>query len=123
MIAMLGVSVYLGLVIESSGKAAMVDSSVHYVKDSFIVLARWYNFLALIWFYNFLLGCQHVMTAGAITQWYFTREDDRLQNVQGRSFTMLVRYHLGTVALGSFLLAILLLFQWLLKILRVRRLY
>ncbi|EAT44789.1 AAEL003867-PA [Aedes aegypti] len=119
MIAMLGVSVYLGLMIESCGKATMVGSSVHYVKDSIIVLARWYNFLALIWFYHFLLGCQHVMTAGAITQWYFTREDDRLQNVQGRSFTMLVRYHLGTVALGSFLLAILLLFQWLLKILRL----
>ena len=34
---------------------------------------RWYHLFALFWGVQFIVACQHVVIAGAIAVWYFTR--------------------------------------------------
>ncbi|XP_058823937.1 choline transporter-like protein 1 [Topomyia yanbarensis] len=99
------VAVYFILIIESAGKPVLVAKSVVYEKDNLVLVTRWYNIFAIVWFCQFLFDCQRMVTAGSITAWYFTVDKSRLGNAEKRSFVLLLRYHLGTVALGSFLIA------------------
>ncbi|XP_022236316.1 choline transporter-like protein 1, partial [Limulus polyphemus] len=68
---------------------------------------KWYHLLALFWFTQFIIACQHVVIAGAVASWFFTRDKSKLGTPIATSFYNLVRYHLGSVALGSFLVALL----------------
>lgn len=55
---------------------------------------------------EFYLGCQHMVVAGGVAQWFFTREKKRLSLPMMRSTGLLVRYHLGTVAFGSMVIGL-----------------
>ncbi|XP_055539575.1 choline transporter-like protein 1 isoform X2 [Wyeomyia smithii] len=97
---------YFFLIIESTARPTVIGGSVEFVKNPLVHTARWYNLVALIWFNSFLVDCQHMVTAGAISAWYFTQDKSRLGNITGRSFLTLLTYHLGSVALGSLILTI-----------------
>ncbi|XP_038120308.1 choline transporter-like protein 3 isoform X2 [Culex quinquefasciatus] len=105
------------LVIESSGHAKLIDGSVTYEKSTLVLITRWYHLITLAWFLQFVYGCQHLVTAGATTQWFFTRDKSTLKAPVPRSWFALIRYHLGTVALGSLLMSFIQLLQWLQRIL------
>lgn len=60
--------------IESSGKLIIQNNTnALYVKDDTMKVARWYNLMALFWTAQFIIGCQHMIIAGAVAIWYFTR--------------------------------------------------
>lgn len=60
--------------IESAGRLTHLNSTnVEFVKDGAMKLARWYNILALLWCTQFVIACQHIVIAGAVATWYFTR--------------------------------------------------
>lgn len=106
-------------------------------------VTRWYNLLAFLWTSQFLIGCQHMVIAGAVSSWFFTRylsnkeqfflntfffifslffffsNKTDLNSPVCKSFYNLIRYHLGTVAMGSFLIAIVQLIRLLLKAVEV----
>lgn len=82
------------------------NASAKYVKDATMKVTRWYNLLALFWMTQFVIGCQHMIIAGAVATWFFTRNKSNLDSPVCGSIQHLVRYHLGTVALGSFLIAV-----------------
>ncbi|CAG2057875.1 unnamed protein product [Timema podura] len=69
------------------------------------LVTRWYNLFGLFWFTQFIMGCQHMVIAGAVSKWFFTRNKSSLDSPILKSFKNLVRYHLGTVAMGSLLIA------------------
>lgn len=71
-----------------------------------MLVTRWYNVLTLFWMSQFIVGCQHMIVAGAVATWFFTRNKAQLDWPLARSFRQLVRYHLGTVALGALILAV-----------------
>lgn len=97
---------YLTIWIESAGKLTIENNqSAKYVKDNTIKATRWYNVMALLWCSNFIMGCQHMVVAGAVSTWFFTRDKDNLKWPIFVSFKRLFFYHMGTVALGSFLIA------------------
>ncbi|XP_064212492.1 choline transporter-like protein 2 isoform X2 [Tribolium castaneum] len=54
-----------------------------------------------IWTFALANGCQCMIVSGAISTYYFTRDKSTLQKPVRASFYVLMRYHLGTVALGS----------------------
>ena len=58
----------------------------------------------MIWIYAFIEACADILIAGAVTEWYFARENPH--NPISTSLTNLIRYHLGSAALGSLLIAI-----------------
>lgn len=69
-----GLWLFFVLWIESSGILTVENNtSAKYVKDSTMKVTRWYNLLALFWFSQFLVGCQHMVIAGAVAMWFFTR--------------------------------------------------
>lgn len=100
---------YFSLWIESAGNLTRIsadDPKYYYKKDIIIKVARWYNLFALFWLVQFCVGCQHMVIAGAVSKWFFTRDRKSFGCPIARSFWNLVRYHLGSVALGSFLIAL-----------------
>jgi len=62
--------------IESSGylyKKEIGVENYEYRKDGAMKFTRWYNLLALFWFSQFVLACQQMVIAGAVSKWFFTR--------------------------------------------------
>ncbi|XP_058454180.1 choline transporter-like protein 1 isoform X1 [Malaya genurostris] len=99
--------VYFTMWIESSGMLKVENNqSAKYEKDSTMLFTRWYNLLAFFWICQFIIGCQHMVIAGAVAYWFFSRNRSNLGNPILKSFGNLVRYHMGTVAFGSFIIAL-----------------
>ncbi|PSN43901.1 hypothetical protein C0J52_03676 [Blattella germanica] len=95
------------VVIESSGILKQSKSEpATYEKDTTMKVTRWYNLLGLFWFAQFCIGCQHMIIAGAVSKWFFTRNKNNLGFPVVRSTFNLIRYHLGTVAMGSLVIAL-----------------
>ncbi|KAJ8919637.1 hypothetical protein NQ315_006163 [Exocentrus adspersus] len=104
--AMVGLWFYFCLWIESSGVLTEKRELVfYYEKNMWMKITRWYNFFALLWMVQFVIGCQHMVIAGAVSTWYFTRDKSKVDSPVIHGFYNLARYHLGSVALGSFLIA------------------
>ncbi|XP_021924894.1 choline transporter-like protein 1 isoform X2 [Zootermopsis nevadensis] len=93
------------LIIESSGFFTP-NNPASYEKDQTMKVTQWYNLLGLFWFIQFCTGCQHMIIAGAVGKWFFTRNKNNLGFPVSKSFFNLVRYHLGTVAMGSLFIAL-----------------
>ncbi|XP_061100716.1 choline transporter-like protein 1 isoform X2 [Conger conger] len=67
----------------------------------------WYHAVGLIWISEFLLACQQMTIAGAVVTYYFTRNKSQLPLTPiVTSGLRLMRYHLGTVAKGSFIITL-----------------
>lgn len=80
---------------------------------------RWINLFAFLWFVQFLLGCQDFVIAGSVSKWFFTRNKNKLSFPVIRSFAHLIRYHLGSVSLGSLVNAIVQMIQIVFKLIEV----
>ncbi|XP_043916965.1 choline transporter-like protein 1 isoform X2 [Protopterus annectens] len=67
----------------------------------------WYHAVGLIWISEFILACQQMTVAGAVVTYYFTREKKNLPFTPILvSVQRLIRYHLGTVAKGAFIITL-----------------
>ncbi|XP_015200599.1 choline transporter-like protein 1 isoform X1 [Lepisosteus oculatus] len=67
----------------------------------------WYHAVGLIWISEFILACQQMTVAGAVVTYYFTRDKSKLPLTPILSSVYrLIRYHLGTVAKGSFIITL-----------------
>jgi hypothetical protein len=79
-----------------------------------------YHFLHLLWVFQFVIYATFLVMAGAIANWYFSRPSptDETQREEGEgegqlpaspvlnSFGRAIRYHVGTVAFGALIIAI-----------------
>ncbi|CAB3252104.1 unnamed protein product [Arctia plantaginis] len=65
----------------------------------------WICLVCLIWGSEFILGCQQMTIAGAVSHWYFRGPNAHPSPVL-YSIGKLVKYHLGSVAKGSFLITL-----------------
>lgn len=59
--------------------------------------------IALIWTTEFIFACQQLTMAGAVAYWYFRKPFD---SPVIQSMSKLMKYHLGSVAKGSFLITL-----------------
>ncbi|KAM9792572.1 choline transporter-like protein 1 [Neosynchiropus ocellatus] len=67
----------------------------------------WYHAVGLIWISEFILACQQMTIAGAVVTYYFTRNKSQMPVTPIlSSMTRTFRYHLGTVAKGSFIITL-----------------
>lgn len=74
MASVIALWIYFSLWIESSGQLVVqYSTNAIYVKDNTMKVTRWYNLLALFWSVQFFIGCQHMVIAGAVSIWYFSR--------------------------------------------------
>ncbi|KAI5719035.1 hypothetical protein M8J76_004098 [Diaphorina citri] len=102
--------VYLGLLIQGGGFLAEgPNQNLYYKKDfamKFARFARVYDLFIWFWLVQFCIGCQHMVIAGAVATWFFTRDKDRLSSPISTAISNLFSYHLGSVSLGSLIIAI-----------------
>jgi len=74
----------------------------------------WYHIFMGFWFYQFLQYWAYMIIAGAYAEWYFSKwSDDEFDSKTMNTSTPILnnvwrvtRYHLGTVAFGSLIIAI-----------------
>ncbi|WAR24164.1 CTL1-like protein [Mya arenaria] len=66
--------------IETSGlpKVNPVSGHVKLVLEDFWTYLRWYNIFAMLWLGSFIVACQDLVVAGAVSKWYFTRDKKRI---------------------------------------------
>lgn len=65
-----------------------------------------YHFFGLLWLTNYITGFFIVIVAGAISYWYFNRHDSNKNSPVINSIKTTLRYHLGSIAFGSLIIAI-----------------
>eukprot|EP00042_Codosiga_hollandica_P057139 m.840181 g.840181 ORF g.840181 m.840181 type:complete len:641 (+) comp59508_c0_seq9:56-1978(+) len=86
-------------VIDSNGHVAYEDTP-NYQK------MWWYYIFGLFWGGLFPIACQDLVLASCIATWYYTRNKAEIRSPITAGIWRLIRYHLGSVALGSFLIAL-----------------
>lgn len=80
--------------------------SVKHNLPKFIRYLLFFHIVMLFWSSEFILGCQQMTVASAVASWFFTRNKDEITCPIGKSIVRTTRYHLGSIALGSFLIVI-----------------
>ena len=66
-----------------------------------------FNLFGLLWGWGFINAMSELILAGAFSQWYFVLDKSALPYFMiVRSFVRTLRYHVGTAAVGSLILAI-----------------
>ncbi|XP_075238807.1 choline transporter-like protein 4 isoform X2 [Convolutriloba macropyga] len=85
-----------------------------YINQEYIKVMQLYNILGGLWLIFFVLGAIQVIQAGVYADWYWAQGDTRLLPTT-RSVYRLFRYHTGSVAFGSFLIATLTLLRMFLE--------
>uniref|UniRef100_A0A3Q4H8B9 Choline transporter-like protein n=1 Tax=Neolamprologus brichardi TaxID=32507 RepID=A0A3Q4H8B9_NEOBR len=67
----------------------------------------WYHVVGLIWISEFILAFQQMTIAGAVVTYYFTRNKSKMPATPIiSSMVRTIRYHLGTLAKGSFIITL-----------------
>ncbi|XP_022187745.2 choline transporter-like protein 1 isoform X2 [Nilaparvata lugens] len=112
---MIAIFLYFSIWIESSGRINKYEDNLYYSKDTAMKITRWYNIFAMYWFTQFFIGCQHMIIAGSVATWFFTRDKSTLSSPISTSYSNMVNYHLGSIALGSFLIAVIQFIRTILK--------
>ncbi|KYQ91635.1 solute carrier family 44 protein member 2 [Tieghemostelium lacteum] len=75
-----------------------------------------YHFFGLLWTLAFILAVNQTTIAGAISSWYWVRDKkDTPYFPVWSSFGRVLRYHLGSLAFGSLILAIIQFIRWVLR--------
>lgn len=65
-----------------------------------------YNIFGFLWTYAFVSGLGFLVIAGTVSRWYFEADKKKLTAPLIRSMATAIRYHMGSVAFGSLILAI-----------------
>ncbi|XP_043202013.1 choline transporter-like protein 1 [Amphibalanus amphitrite] len=114
--------VVVALGIESMGTPVPGKDSgfVSFHATSTMGFFRWYNLFALFWISQFILSCQDMVVGGAISKWFFTRDKSKLGSPILLAIKNTLFYHLGSVALGSFIIAVVKMIRFILKRLQKR---
>ncbi len=73
-----------------------------------VVIAHYYNVFAMLWTILFARAFMELVLASAFVTWYFVldKKRDMPKFILFRSFFRTLRYHAGTAAFGSFILAV-----------------
>ncbi|VEL11545.1 unnamed protein product [Protopolystoma xenopodis] len=103
-----------------SNPEALGCQFVKYGGNAWSFYLQAYNLFMAFWLFVFLSGLSQMVLAGAIASWYWAWEKPKDVPVFPVliSFLRTCRYHLGTVAFGSLLIAIVMLIRALIAMLR-----
>ncbi|XP_064090066.1 choline transporter-like protein 1 isoform X2 [Macrobrachium nipponense] len=115
LVVICGAFVYGVFFIEASGVPQRVGQTIHFVIPDLILGMRWYHLFAFFWVSQFVLHCQDLTIAGAVALWYFARDKKKLGWPIATSMKRMYLYHLGSIAIGSLIIAIMKMIRFLLK--------
>jgi choline transporter-like protein 2/4/5 len=79
-------------------------------EDAKVAEQLWFLLFVLLWTINFIANIGSLVIAHSVCCWYFTKPEDRKEKIGNHniysSYKLVMRFHLGTVALGSLIIAI-----------------
>lgn len=84
------------------------DASVRSFQfDEFTTNCGWYHIFCLLWTSGFISAVGNIIISMSVAKWYFTRDKSEIGSltVLGSIYDAM-RYHLGTAAFGSFIIAV-----------------
>lgn len=88
---------------KSSDEAKKSFRLVEYNEVHYLKYMLWVYLVALIWVSEFIFAASQIALAGAVALWYFRKPTD---SPVCDSLTKLCKYHLGSIAKGSFLITL-----------------
>ncbi|XP_071444421.1 choline transporter-like 1 isoform X2 [Hetaerina americana] len=95
------------VVIKRNKSIAGTFTFIEFIDPTWARYFWWVYLIGLVWTAEFILSCQQMVIAGAVALWYFAPGGKKnLMHPISRSVCNLFLYHLGSVALGSFLITI-----------------
>uniref|UniRef100_A0A8C1PDP0 Choline transporter-like protein n=1 Tax=Cyprinus carpio TaxID=7962 RepID=A0A8C1PDP0_CYPCA len=97
------------LFLGSAGLSEQMNETglVEFKMDGPLQYMVWYHAVGLIWISEFILACQQMTVAGAVVTYYFTRDKSQMPFTPIVSSVLrLMRYHLGTVVKGAFIITL-----------------
>lgn len=84
-----------------------VTGAVEYEMQGPLQYLVWYHAVGLIWITEFIFAFQQMTIAGAVVTYYFTRNKSQMPVTPILSSVLrTIRYHLGTLAKGSFIITL-----------------
>lgn len=84
----------------------------------------YYHLFALFWIVAFFIGALQFIVAATAAQWYFSHGTDQAgKGSVCKSLYWSIRYHLGSLAIGSLLLAIIMFIRFIFEYMRVKIFY
>ncbi|XP_048763229.2 choline transporter-like protein 1 isoform X2 [Ostrea edulis] len=94
--------------IETSGLPAVNSQTgtVTYEMEQSWEYVRWYHIFGLLWISAFIVACQDFVIASAVATWYFKRDKSSLGFPILTGIWRVLRYHMGSIAFGSFIIAL-----------------
>merc|ERR1712038_523893 len=103
-------AVHLASTGEISEKELPVDAVVtvrEYKFDERTTQAGYYLIFCLFWTIAFIQALGQIVISMSVAKWYFTRDKFNIGSCTvAKSITDSFRYHLGTAAFGSFIIAV-----------------
>jgi hypothetical protein len=96
--------VVVALYIASAGEFDPAQST--YEMDDTLRYMLFYHLFVVLWTYCLIVGCFHFTIVGAATLWYYERDKKGLKFPILRAVKILLRYYIGSVCLGSLILAL-----------------
>lgn len=93
------ITIYMSTAGTESGDSGNISSD-------FVTVVLVFTSIVAFWVIQFISGVQYTIVSGAITKWYFTRNKDFLGDPVYTSLYNAIKYHMGTVALGSLIITI-----------------
>ncbi|CAM9159509.1 unnamed protein product [Lampetra planeri] len=80
---------------------------VEFHMEGLLQYMMWYHAVGLFWISEFILACQQMTIAGAVVTYYYTRDKSQMPMTPILSAVLrTLRYHLGTLAKGSFIITL-----------------
>ncbi|XP_022315112.2 choline transporter-like protein 1 isoform X1 [Crassostrea virginica] len=100
--------VVIAMYIETSGLPTVNNQTqtVTYEMEEAWTYVRWYHIFGFLWISAFIVACQDFVIASAISTWYFKRDKSSLGCPILTGIWRIIRYHMGSIAFGSFIIAV-----------------
>ncbi|KAH0819489.1 hypothetical protein GEV33_003302 [Tenebrio molitor] len=82
------------------------ENTYRYEMNGVMIFAVIFNFVITCWTLRFFAGIQHMVISGSVATWYFAKNKQYLDSPICTSLCNAMKFHLGTVAFGSFILTL-----------------
>ncbi|XP_064606234.1 choline transporter-like protein 1 [Liolophura sinensis] len=100
--------IFVFMYIETASTPTVDDTNGHvtFTPNTDMQVYRWFFILGILWITEFIVASQEVVIASSVAIWFFTRDKSTLRTPILTSIYRLIRYHLGSVAIGSLIIAL-----------------
>jgi choline transporter-like protein 2/4/5 len=87
-----------------NGTDPITSGVIEFLVDNKAYL-KWFNLFAFLWFATFLFAFEEIVLAGVFSHYYWSKRHQTTSFPLLYSIRLITRYHLGSIAFGSLLIA------------------